>query len=342
MYCCSKCFEDRFLIPFVEQVSNLTNTCFFCASTNVPVIEADILSDRFQILFDLYEISEDGLSMHDCLQNDWQVFSSLLDSAKRDDLLTCISGGNVGEKYKSKIQARETRIEQWNVFREELKYNNRYFPDNVPDADALKNLFEMLVWPNEDRINEIFRARICKRGFAIPAAEMGKPPGEKAVNGRANPIGIPYLYTASDEKTAISEVRPYKGERVTVAKIRIDENLELADLRNPRHTISPFMLEENDLENLYSEMPFLVTLGEELSKPIIPREAALEYLPSQYLCELVKHIGFDGILYKSSLARGYNIALFHDTGFEIVDTKTFQIINNEIEYLEETKLGFAL
>ena len=81
-------------------------------------------------------------------------------------------------------------------------------------------------------------------------------------------------------------------------------------------------------------MPFLTLLGNELSKPIIPREANLEYLPSQYLCELLKNIGFHGIIYKSSVSDGDNYVIFADEKLEVVKTSQHKIVATSIESKE--------
>jgi RES domain-containing protein len=154
---------------------------------------------------------------------------------------------------------------------------------------------------------------------------MGKPPAKKSTNGRANPIGIPYLYVASTPETAIAEIRGHKNEIISVAKFEIEENLELADLRDPRTTVTPFGIDDEELELIYTNLPFLELLGEELSKPIIPSEANLEYLPSQYLSEIFKHIGFHGIIYKSSVSDGDNFVLFDDKKVKAVEVNQHQI-----------------
>ncbi len=157
---------------------------------------------------------------------------------------------------------------------------------------------------------------------------MCKPQKNSVLGGRANPIGIPYLYVASSIDTAIAELRGHKGEVVTTAEFQMKDTLELADLRDPKSTISPFELnEENELEMIYENMPFLTLLGNELSKPIIPREADLEYLSSQYLCELLKQIGFHGIIYKSSISDGNNYVIFNDKRLKAVSTCQYQIID---------------
>ncbi len=162
---------------------------------------------------------------------------------------------------------------------------------------------------------------------------MGKPPENLVSNGRANPIGIPYLYVASSIDTAISEIRGHKSEVVTIVEYQIKNDLELADLRDPKSTISPFEFdeenedEENELVGIYKDIQFLRHLGNELSKPIIPREANLEYLSSQYLCELLKHIGFHGIIYKSSISDGNNYVIFNDKRLKAGSTYQYQIID---------------
>lgn len=96
---------------------------------------------------------------------------------------------------------------------------------------------------------------------------MRKPLEKKATNGRANPIGIPYLYVASTIETAISETRGHKGEIVTVAEFQMKCYLDLADLRDPKNTISPFEFSD-ELEYIYKYMPYLTLLGNELCERI--------------------------------------------------------------------------
>ena len=57
-----------------------------------------------------------------------------------------------------------------------------------------------------------------------------KPVAEYAREGRANSSGIPVLYLASTEKTAISEVRPWVGSEVSVAQFRVTRQLNAIGL----------------------------------------------------------------------------------------------------------------
>jgi hypothetical protein len=161
-------------------------------------------------------------------------------------------------------------------------------------------------------------------------------PEEVTDYGRANPFGIPYLYAASDLKTALSEVRPHVGEPVCVATFKITADLKLADLRDPRKTISPFTYEEDQIKVLCRDIGYLCRLGEELSIPVVPKDANLEYLASQYLCEFIKHCGFDGVMYKSAVATGTNYAIFNDTKLKGIRVATYQISKIDVGYTKST------
>ena len=111
--------------------------------------------------------------------------------------------------------------------------------------------------------------------------------------------------------SSASEVRPHTGEVACVAEFTIAEPLRAIDLRNPRKLVSPFLLEDAaEIGKLRADIPFLERLGEELTRPVLPSGAAIDYIPSQYLCEFIKKCGYDGVVYRSSVSEGINLALF--------------------------------
>lgn len=339
MHCCSNCFSDNFLKDEIRDKSKLKGKCSFCGTKDTPVIKPILLFDLFQPVLDLYVASDDvGIRLDEQIQKDWETFN-IHKRPVLTKLLTAIYGDKelLQKKYQPKKLQDKDKIKQWNEFREELKHTNRYFPEKVPDSTHLGRLLEFLTLPKIASPKKLYRARINIDNEPFQLSEMGKPPEKKVTNGRANPAGIPYLYTASDRITAIAEVRPYKGDSVTVVQFNVKNRLVLADLRNPKQTISPFELDDDNLMQLYTDMPYLTHLGEELAKPIIPREAALEYLPSQYLCEFTKHVGFHGVIYKSSLEDGDNYAIFDDKLVEAVKVENFYIVDTEI-IVKKTKL----
>jgi hypothetical protein len=187
-------------------------------------------------------------------------------------------------------------------------YKNRYFLDEKLDADRLSQLLVHL--PADDMPEVWYRARIQTGVTPYPIGEMGAPPKHLATHGRANPSGIPYLYLGSKPETAAAEVRPHTGEVACVADFKIDK-LAARDLRDPRKVVSPFLLADaSAIGQMRADIPFLERLGEELTRPVLPRSAAIDYLPSQYLCEFIKKCGYDGVVYRSSVSSGMNLALF--------------------------------
>jgi RES domain len=48
-----------------------------------------------------------------------------------------------------------------------------------------------------------------------------------------------------------------------------------------------------------------------LTRPVLPQAAAIDYTPSQYLCEFIKKCGYQGVVYRSSVSDGINLALFY-------------------------------
>jgi hypothetical protein len=99
-----------------------------------------------------------------------------------------------------------------------------------------------------------------------------------------------------------------------VAEFRTPPDLKLVDLRNPRKSVSPFLLvDAEDIARMRADLPFLERLGEELTRPVVPQSAAIDYTPSQYLCEFIKKCGYAGVIYRSSVGDGINLALFDPT-----------------------------
>lgn len=325
MICCPNCFNDTFLTTIIHQNSDTNGTCDFCNTQNIITIDTEFINDYFQPLLDLYEeVQEGGKSISKLLKDDWELFSSL-DEDVTINLLNSIFKVEFNQQFIAKNNDDKAKILNWQDFKTELKHNNRYFPKKAPSYEHLKGLLQYILLPDENIPEYLFRARINIDTDIINIDKMGKPPEKLSTAGRANPTGIPYLYTASNTQTAIAEIRPHKGDSITVATFKVKETLSLADLRNPRQSISPFVLDENGLNQIFIDLDYLCHLGDELSKPILPREAHLEYLSSQYLCELIKHCEYDGVIYKSSVGNGDNYAIFSDYKLEAVKTEVHMI-----------------
>ncbi len=52
-----------------------------------------------------------------------------------------------------------------------------------------------------------------------------------------------------------------------------------------------------------------------------------DYVPTQIIAELFKCNGFDGIIYKSMLGKGYNVVLFDVGATQLVNCNLFELEN---------------
>ncbi|WP_460711027.1 RES family NAD+ phosphorylase [Lysobacter terrae] len=304
--CCPNCFDDDFLSGFISVNAERDGQCVFCGTDDVPLIDPTRLAPYFEPVLDGYAVKVDGRSLWDLWAEDWGMFSARADARR---IVQAILGGLAAATYVARDSVSAPSGEIWARLRKELQEENRFFPGNAPDKELFRVLMENLVCAQVP--SQFYRSRLMKDLTPYPLDEMGAPPADLASDGRANPIGIRYLYLASDPETAISEVKPSKGALVSVATFRVapGKELRLIDLTNPRLTISPFRV-TSAIADVRASMSFLEALGEELSVPTQPHRATRDYLASQYLCELIKVSGYDGVVYRSSLADGRNFAFF--------------------------------
>ena len=174
-----------------------------------------------------------------------------------------------------------------------------------------------------------YRARISdQKGFDLN--KMGKPPAESSVSGRANPVGIPYLYVSTDKNTVLYESRATHLDFITIAEFKLKERLNVVQLRQIEN-LSPFVLEDF-LEEYLKYQKYLKRLEIELSKPLRRHDQKLEYLPTQYLCEYVKSLGYDAIEYGSSLHDGgVNLAIFNDGKLEGKNVEVHEVVSVELD-----------
>lgn len=313
-HCCPNCFGDRGLKKgIIPSRSDTIGRCDFCGADDVFVVEPGQLGDVFGLLASIYQPASNGRTLVEWLISDWELFPQLRTNvARTETLITQIfdDGDIARERFNPSATYKSEGLARWETLRDELRYENRYFPTQVLDGERLRGLLDHLL---ADDLPECwFRARIMDSNQPYEISDMGAPPPQSALHGRANPTGIPYLYLGSSIGTAIAEVRPHTGEMVCIGDFSIPPILPVADLRNPRSLVSPFVLEDaSEVGQLRADIPLLERLGDELTRPVLPRSAAIDYVPSQYLCEFIKQSGFDGVIYRSSVNDGMNLALFN-------------------------------
>ena len=160
-----------------------------------------------------------------------------------------------------------------------------------------------------------------KRFKGYNASDSGAPPINKGSAGRINPERIRYLYLAEDPRTAVYEVRPTIDQHVSVATFKTKDEIKLYDFTQD---IEP--QNEDHFDNNYT---LFKVIQQRFSQP--NTGGAIQYIPTQYLGELIKQMGFDGLRYKSSLNKsGINIVLF--------DEKKCKAIRSDIIRVDDIEL----
>ncbi|MBE0358211.1 RES family NAD+ phosphorylase [Pseudoalteromonas aliena] len=329
---CGGCLNSEFISEDIAVKSTKNGDCQICGSKNVALIGIEHLHNLFNSLIELYKPHESGELLISLLKKDWLLFGEVPDD-RISKLLHGVKYGDENLALNYISVAQQTELFDWISFKEELKHVNRFFPTTFPQHDALASLISYLSAEVPIENSNYYRARIQKTSKeSFPPKEMGAPPKTLASNGRANPFGISYLYVASTENTAVSEVRPHNNEYITIANFIAKEELKLVDLRSPRKTIVPFRYSEASLKNIYQGLNLLEMLGEELTKPVSQSKAQLEYLSSQYLCEFIKSQGYDGVTYESALGDGDNYAIFDEQKLECISIGQVKVTSVKISH----------
>lgn len=347
MNCCTNCFESQYIKSIILNNKTIGN-CDYCKSQDVSVYEASELSPFFKGIIDLYDVdTENGKSLDIQIVLDFykKVFTQklieknnvkqLIADGIRDDIADYQSILDDPVKLRFHNSSVEDDVNQmlflsWDRFSEEIKTVNRFHLKNPLDLEKLKSLFKHFQ-KELPKGKKFYRARISDNPKGYQIEQMGNPPNELAKSGRANPNGISYLYLANDITTTLYEVRASLFDYVTVGTFRLEESISVVNLS--RSTYDVFRLAElESLESVMIHGSFIDKLEQELSKPRRRSDSELDYLPTQYISELIKSIGFDGIEFKSSLySEGVNVAIFNPEKFKCLEVEVYDITDIKLE-----------
>lgn len=332
--------------------------CDYCDEENTLIISiSELYSSYFKNLYNYYHKSEFGIDYHKdvddpsiygdsfyfLIQKDWSIFPETSNNRLFYDIMSFgwdeeIDGELDDNILFSKSSEAITYVDGshlWQSLSHHLINENRFFPSK--ELDHFITINDLL-----EEIRKVLKKYTCKihKGTVVYRARKGyytdekelKAPGNDLVikGGRTNPAGISMLYCAFTVETAISEVRPYKGEEVTVATLKNSIDLNLVDLSEIQHITSPFQIE--DITSEMGSLNLLYVLEECLSRPINPNKSEIEYIPSQYLTEYIKSLGYDGLIFKSSLGKENNLVVFNQSKSVIVKLNHYKISDIEITF----------
>lgn len=151
-----------------------------------------------------------------------------------------------------------------------------------------------------------------------------EPPIGVSGYGRNNISGSTYLYLSEDIYTCCAETKPPRLSLMSVATFKITSPLKIIDF-SENDSVKD-LVEENDTLNVGLLITLLMT---DFSHPA---NSENDYLATQYVADLIRKYGYDGICYKSSLTGGKNYTIFNCSEENIKFVKSTIIRNQKIQY----------
>lgn len=334
MICCTECFSDLEIKASIESL-NHKGECPICGTKDIWIYDSDSdlgNSDFEELLISIIEIykPEDDLEdnvpdvakqkIEEHIKQDWNIFkvnqigvriiieNLVATSMDLDERL-------LTQKVGIPSLFDETYLEQnsilgkyqWEDFRKYLRNENRFHVKYLNleiFAEVLADTISII--PQGTRL---YRARVANDKNGYKPKEMGAPPDDIASAGRANSKGISCLYLANERKTTVKEIRAGAFDYVTIATFKLERDIKVVDLSVITHN-SPFYATTDKVKFLINER-HLRNIEKDLAKPVSKRDSDLDYLPTQYISDFAKFLGYDGVKYISTFDKNsYNLALF--------------------------------
>ena len=351
MICCAECFSDLEIKVSIESL-NHKGECPVCGAKNTWIYNSELdrentdFKELLASVIGIYKPEEKlgdtfpddaKRSIEEHLQEDWNIFKvakegirkiaeGLIQSSADLDEKLLIQKTGIPDLYDEMYLQRNSIFGkyQWDDFRKYLRNENRFHAKYI----NLGLLSEVL----QDTVSiipkgaSLYRARLAKNEHGYGVGEMGAPPDDLASAGRANSKGVSCLYLANKKETTVKEIRAGAFDYVTIASFQLDKDVKVVDLSSITHN-SPFYAETDKIKFLINER-HLRNIERDLAKPLSQRDSDLDYLPTQYISDFAKYLGYDGVKYISTFDRNsYNLALFDTKICSCTYRKNYRIDN---------------
>lgn len=332
MQICESCFNDDELRLAIQHEYREVGICDACGR-NTMVTDAEMLSDFFGEVLSLFVPCGEGLDVVTLLQRDWNLFVS--DVVGRIIVEYFLAEGDFGYTVADKVGYSDIitqTVKEWDILKERVMTKTRFFT-SLSSFEKLGLISYNMTIPQN---TSLFRARVIPSGKSMLGIEdMGCPPADKATAGRANPMGIPYLYLSKNEETTYYEVRALYLDRLVIGTFSTTRELKILDFTKPL-SLYVANLQSSDLAMEVSKYLLLQRISKDLSKPLRRFDTELEYVPTQLICEFCKLHEIDGIMFNSSLHKGgVNVVLFDADNAECAAVKQVEINRVDISSVFE-------
>ena len=339
---CIEYIEDPALQSIVFADIDVASVCDFCHKPHAAPLDTLIggfmngIKNEFELAIDSVPWESRGSGFLINLQ--WDTYELLWDYSyvfASEELMEavgeCIYDDTWVEKDWVTRRRDEVLMDTWSRFCEAVKHKTRYVVWLLPDVkdigageiqlsrvldNVAKLLKELGLFKNFAAGQLFWRAQHHSQAkIEHTAARLGTVPPERARHdNRMSPAGIPLFYGTLTAKTAIKEVDSGEyGTYTTCAAFKTVTEMKIVDFTDLPEIPSMF---DPDRGHRRREIEFLHEFVEELSKPVDPEDAQIEYVPTQIVTEFLLHaFGVDekqrtsGLIYRSSVADGDCVAL---------------------------------
>lgn len=353
MICCIDCFKDTEIRAAIEMIGH-RGDCPVCKKKKTWIYDSEQDADKTNVeeLLDsilelyvpesklpLFYPEEEKVLIEDRLLKDWNIFAGSSSEVRQ------IVSEHVFESLDldSKITTQRVGIPQmfdetylkdnsimgkysWDIFKKYLRNENRFHSKyiNLVILESILRETEIII-PKDTKL---YRARVSNRkGYT--RKEMWAPPDDVASPGRANSKGQSCLYLCSHKKTTVKEIRAHAFDYVTIATFKFSRDVRVLDLSSIVHS-SPFYSTNDKVAYLLNEST-LCQIQNDLAKPMSRMDSDLDYLPTQYISDFAKFLGYDGVKYFSTFDKAsYNVALFDSSACVCTYHRNFLI--GDLEY----------
>jgi hypothetical protein len=335
---CDQIAESWAIEDLAERIETAFDQHYYRTSDQPDSWQQSMLADREAN----YDWERDGVPVIDAIEAAAEIPPNAAKDiqAVLDDKHGDFESAQMGEEtefspdtyYDEKSPSDRMWQEEWRAFEESLKSEARFF--NRVAVSHLTSVFGGIdklkttgsrklvvsVGPHL-KLDHLYRARVfqsddkLKEALCRPDLYLGSPPANLASAGRMNARGISVFYGATKAKVAVAEVRPPVGSKVAVAKFSVTRPLRLLDLTALETVYDGGSIFDPSLMERVERVAFLKTLGQRITKPVMPDDEDFDYLATQAIADFLATENIpvlDGIIFGSAQVKnGRNVVLFH-------------------------------
>ncbi|WP_162256049.1 RES family NAD+ phosphorylase [Lacticaseibacillus pantheris] len=217
----------------------------------------------------------------------------------------------------------------WSEFETVIRQKNRYH-NSLMVTERLEYFLRLLVTSLEADDTHYFRSRIIndtdrsKNGLHGMSA-IGPAPERQSKAGRLNAPGFSYLYLGSDVGTSLVEIRASIQDIVAVGTFKLRSPIQVVDL-DKLAELSPFA--GVDKMSYLINRSILIDIDKAMRRKTGRNRSEVDYVPTEYISDLIKTMGVDGMVYASSVSPtdAVDLVLFDTKKVELLgDIKLYEI-----------------